>query len=377
MNRKSGRDANWDETAGRPWIGKMERWGRKILYRLASFFVCSSSSVSFSFQKVRKILIVKEPYRMGDLIQITPTLRALRNYSPELYIGLVIQDRNLPVFENNPDLNEIFLYEKSKFNRAPWALLKFIRRIRARRVDLAVTLETQRTHLTNDLIAYFSGAPWRLRYAGNAFDSPESDIFYNLLSPLDASALHEVEKNFGVFKPFGATLNDRSLALKVSEKDLGSARKILLSQLPTPNPQLSTDFIVIHPGAYKINNRWPLERYLEVGKRVRAQGGEVVFILGPSEGDWEGGIKRQNFPVISKISILEMAGIFKFSQKVLCNDTGVMHIAAAVGAKVVALFGATDPARWKPPGEFVKVIQSTDKKIASIEIEKVLQIVLS
>lgn len=368
------KDSVWDETVSHPFAGKLERWGRKFFYRLASFCIKKRIPVDLSLQKIERILIIKEPYRMGDLLQITPALRALRKNFPQMNIGLVIQDRNYEIFKNNPDINEIFLFEKRKFNRFPWKIGGFLMKIRQRKFDLAVTLETERTHLTNDLIAYFSGAPYRMRYDGTFLGNADSNAFYDVLSPTDGSLVHEVDRNFGVFKPFDLQFEDRSLVLKISKEDINSAKEIIKSTLTTHDSQLTTGFIVIHPGAYKINNRWPLENYFEVSHKLQNRGKAVLFIIGPAETDWEERIKNQGFPVVSKISLSEMAGIFCLSQCILCNDTGVMHIAGAIGTKTVALFGETDPLRWRPHGEWVKTVQSPDKKISSIKVEEVLEV---
>jgi heptosyltransferase-2 len=119
-----------------------------------------------------------------------------------------------------------------------------------------------------------------------------------------------------------------------------------------------------------------LENFLEVGRHLKDRGKIVFFILGPSEIDWKGAIERGGFPVISGISILEMAGILKLSDQVLCNDTGVMHVSSAVGARTLALFGETDPALWKPPGDHIKALRSPDKKISSIRVEEVLSLLI-
>lgn len=366
------KNASWDETVQRPLIAKIERWGRRFFYWLASLLISSELPEPFSFDNVKSILLIKEPYRMGDLMQITPTLRALRKSFPECFIGLLIQDRNLPVFQYNTDINQIFSYEKNKINRGPWMIFSFLRSIRKRKFDLAVTLETQRTHLTNDLLAYFSGARFRLRYDGAKLGHSESNLFYNLLVPMENTEMHEVEWNFGVFKPFGLKLENMELILKVSDKEMTIAKDIISNTLDIR----TSDFFVIHPGAYKLNNRWPLENYFQVGKKIREKGNLVLFIVGPAEAEWKPEIEKQGFPVISGISVLEMAAILKLSSGVLCNDTGVMHIAGGAGVKTIALFGDTYPERWKPPGTEVQVIQAPDKRLSSITIENVLSLLI-
>lgn len=364
------RDGHWDEKAEHRWAGKIEHVGRRWLYRVASILTSQKlHTVPFSFDRIQRLLIIKEPYRMGDLMQITPLLRTLRKKFPSIHIGLVIQDRNLPIFQHNPHIDEILVYEKRKFNSQPWLFVKFLNRIGTKKFDLAVTLETQRAHLTNDLIAYFSGAPYRMRYDGSLLGNPESNIFYNLLSPIDTGAVHEVNRNFGVFKPYGLALDDPTLELFVSEQETAKAKSVL---------QSAAAKILIHPGAYKLNNRWPLENYIALAKKLKEESKrEILFVLGPSEHEMEKTIGENGFRVVTGLSILEMAALFRLNGgTVLCNDTGIMHLAAGVGAKTVALFGETDPARWKPPGDAVRVIQSPDKKIGSISVDLVEKMLL-
>jgi heptosyltransferase-2 len=359
------KDANWREEVERPWAGKVERAGRKILYGLAGAVLSPRAPGPFDFNRVQRLLLIKEPYRMGDLLQTTPTLRALKEWKPSLFIGLLIQDRNLPIFKHNPHVDQLFVYRKKEFNRKPWALLPFLREIRRSRFDLAVTLETQRVHMTNDLLALASGAPFRLRYDGTALGNPQSNVFYNLLSPY-AKTEHEVDRNASVFKPYGLKLGRRELLLEVSPSDEEKAKQVLELAFSAKNPQP----VLIHPGAYKINNRWPLERYLEIGRRLKEKGIPVGYSIGPSEKEWEEEIRAKGYPVVTGVSILEMSAVLGMCRLVLCNDTGILHLSAGRGTRTLALFGDTYPDQWTPPGGKVKVLQAPDKRLPSISLEE-------
>ena len=365
MTEAFRRDANWREEVRRPISGEIERAGREALYRLARWLIPRRDPAGFSFDGLRKILVIKEPYRMGDLMQITPTLRALRRRFPSARIGLLIQDRNLPVFRHNPDIDRIFAYRKKDFNARPWEIVSFLREIRREKYDLAAVLETQRVHMTNDLLALFSGARFRLRYDGSALGNARSNVFYSLLSPYRPGA-HEVDQNCKVFEPYGLRLERRELVLKFTDQELAAARKALDLAVGPGEPP-----VLIHPGAYKINNRWPLERYLEIGRRMKGRGIRMVFALGPSEREWEGTIRKEGLPVLAGLSLPDMIAALSLFRLVLCNDTGILHLSAAVGTRTVTLFGDTYPERWTPPGGLVTVLQAADKSLASISVEEV------
>ncbi len=375
-------DANWSNEVQRPVSAAFERAGRRAVYGAASVLLkyCSSNPpdlAAFSLGQCRKILLIKEPYRMGDLMQITPLIRALRTAYPQMFIGLVIQDRNLRIFQHNPDISKLYLYKKKEINHAPWKIFSFFAEIRKEQFDLAVTLETQRTHLTNDLIALFSGAPRRLRYDGNAFDGADSNIFYNMLSPYDAALAHEIDRNFGVLQRFGLALKERGLRLTISDDDEQSAKRAIETIFAKHGIKPGSPFAVILPGAYKIQNRWPLKNYMSVARRLEEKGLVPLFMLGPAEEKLADELIRNEFPLALKNPVLEAAAIFQLSKLVLTNDTGLMHIAAGVGAKTVALFGETNPSQWKPPGEIVVSVQSSDNKISSISEQQVLDAIFS
>ena len=77
--------------------------------------------------------------------------------------------------------------------------------------------------------------------------------------------------------------------------------------------------------------------------------------------------------VVSSPAIGFLAALMRKASVNLCNDTGVMHIAGAAGARCVAIFGPTDPARWKPVNETVVAVRSGDGKISSVSVDKVVE----
>lgn len=370
MDRGTVKDSHWHENADHRYAG-LERFGRSFLYRLLSFWPGGPAAEGVEFAKIRRLLLIKEPYRMGDLFQITPILRALKAQHPFLRIGLVIQARNLPVFESNPHVDRLHLYEKKKVNGNPLLALSFLREVRAEGYDCAVTLETERVHLTNDLIAWLSGAPIRIRYDSSPWDKGLSNVFYNYRVATDPSFTHQVERNFGVFRPLGLRLENPALEFKIPEPSLNAARGLLKKM----GVAADAAFLAVHPGAYKVRNRWPLENYLKLARMMAERGKKTVFTLGPSEREWKDRIEKEGFCVVADQPLAVVAGVLSLSRLILCNDTGILHVSGGLGVKTIALFAETDPSQWKPPGPHVKVLQSKDKNIASIPIEDVLRLV--
>jgi ADP-heptose:LPS heptosyltransferase len=134
--------------------------------------------------------------------------------------------------------------------------------------------------------------------------------------------------------------------------------------------------VIIHPGAGKIANRWPVEYFAEAAKQLLAEDQAQIFItwgsMEPDLGDKLLSLLDRPVMFGRFDDIRELAAVLATADLVLCNDTGVMHLAAAVGRPLVAPFGPTDPAEWKPVGDSFVAIRAGDFKTASVKPEQVV-----
>lgn len=133
--------------------------------------------------------------------------------------------------------------------------------------------------------------------------------------------------------------------------------------------------IAAHPGSGSPGKNWPEENWLEL---IRRLDGPVLLVLGESEGVWSAltttrferfGDKPLHFA--RSLPLPELARLLASCRLFLGHDSGVSHLAAAVGTPCVLLFGPTDPALWAPPGDHVRVIREGDN-IAAITVENIL-----
>ena len=128
--------------------------------------------------------------------------------------------------------------------------------------------------------------------------------------------------------------------------------------------------ILIHPGAGKKPNRWPAERFGEVGEALRAEGHSVATCSGPGEIGLLGAMDRaagRPFPRLPGLGLRELAAAFAAADLVLVNDTGVLHLAAASAPAVLALFGPTDPELWCPATPRVRTVRAPGGDLRRLE----------
>lgn len=125
--------------------------------------------------------------------------------------------------------------------------------------------------------------------------------------------------------------------------------------------------VILQPGSGSPLKNWPLDRYRALAERLAARHGRSpVFLLGEAERAWEERLAAA-FPVLSRLSVLEAAGVLAAGTLYVGNDSGATHLAAAVGTRVLALFGPTDPAVWGPRGERVNVVRADPPTTAGLQ----------
>jgi heptosyltransferase-2 len=119
----------------------------------------------------------------------------------------------------------------------------------------------------------------------------------------------------------------------------------------------------VHPGSGSATKNWPLERFAQLARQLQAEGlGSPFFLLGEAERQWEARLARlaPGMPVISGRPIEAVAACLSCCAGYAGNDSGITHLAAAVGTPTVAVFRATDPAVWGPLGDHVRIVDGRE-----------------
>lgn len=292
----------------------------------------------------KNILVVRLD-RMGDVVLSTPALKALRDAYPESRITFMVRPYVLDIAEGNPSADEIIIYDKAK------SLLEnigLIRRLRARKFDLAVVLHP--TFRTN-LIVFLSGIPKRL----GLDRSSRMGMFLTDKVP-DKKHLglkHEIDYTLDILRYIGVNAKDRRMYVPVSRDSQVRAREAFERGGISENDIV----VVINPGASCPSKRWPAKRFAEAADiLVKRRGVKVVVIAGETDKrigeEMASSMKERCLDLSGKTTVGDIAGILKRSKLFISNDSGPVHVACAVGTPVVAIFGRSDrglsPRRWGP-----------------------------
>jgi len=126
----------------------------------------------------------------------------------------------------------------------------------------------------------------------------------------------------------------------------------------------------VHPGAGKVGNIWPPEHFADVVEELHARKSATVAIVeGPRDVETVARFQHAcGLPgfIVRGRSITDVAALMRRADLVLCNDTGVMHVACAAGARVLAVFGPTDPFRWAPRCDNLRVVRAPDGNLQAL-----------
>lgn len=297
---------------------------------------------------IRNILIVQTAF-IGDVVLITPLLRAVKEGFPEAQIAALVVPTAGDLLRNHPHVDQVFLYDKKERERGIRAFLAWTRTLKARTFDL--TLVPHRS-LRSALLVHRSGIPRRIGFDRSA----ASFLFTDVVTY--RTDLHEVDRNLELLHPLGIESVHRRPELFTDDEDRFAVEALLEAQ----GANASDPFIAIVPGSVWPTKRWLPERFGQVADRLVQQGFQVVFIGGPVDQPLcesiAAGMRCPPIIAAGRWSLRQSAAFLGRCTVLLSNDSAPVHMAVAMGTCVVALFGPTVPAfGFAPYGPGHTVIQ--------------------
>jgi lipopolysaccharide heptosyltransferase I len=320
-----------------------------------SFFGCliasGGASVLASLSHyLLKILILK-PTSLGDVVQAIPVARLLKKHFPDAAIHWWIEKNLAPLLEGDPDLAGLVLFDRKRWGKPlHWGdIWRTARWMRAQRFDWVIDLQS---------LARSGALAW-VANGGLTIGLDEAREgargYYDIIVRRPSWNTHAVDWYLEVLKQL-------SVPASVAFEWL-PPRSQFQADVQSKWPKDGHKRILIQPGARWENKRWPIENFEELIKRLAIQSPTATFAISGSREDAEAGdrlaqaLPARTLDLTGKISLPELIEWIRASDLMITNDTGPMHIAAAIGKPVVALLGPTSPARTGPYGQQARVLQ--------------------
>lgn len=299
---------------------------------------------------IKKILIIRVD-GIGDLLNATPAIALLKESYPSAEITVLARPLNAPVLIGNPDVDRILIFDRPGKHRGIAAQLQFYRQLRRERFQLVVAMQTA---MWSHFVAFLSGATYRLGRYQKRF---RSTLTHTWRGRYRKGETHEVDRNLELVRLICKGEGKRKLVFHLSPDEIATAKTQLASRGITPDAFL----IGIHPGGSSFDKRWPEKQYAELADRLSHQYNATVLLLrGPEEAELVENIqKAMESPAIAyaPASIRELGALLSCCDLVVCNDSGPMHLAAALDVPMVAIFGPTDHVAWHPLSENASIVR--------------------
>jgi lipopolysaccharide heptosyltransferase I len=293
----------------------------------------------------KKILIIK-PSALGDIIHSLPVLALLAEKFPEAEIHWVVAKGLHTVFENHPMISKLWIIDKNRWKKLEAVKETFQeisalrRNLKAEKFDCVIDLQGL---FRTGLIAKFTGSKCRIGFKKAREGAP---MFYTDKIDVEWEGIHAVDRYLKLLEPLGCTPDKVKFLFAPFEENIS-----ILKELPS-------EFAVIAPSAGKAANRWPAERFGELASRL-----DLPSIIVSNQADAKIAEKvvaasdGKAISIAGRTSIMELVAVIKKSKFFISNDTGPMHIAAALKIPVFAIFGPANPIRTGPYGDIHTIIR--------------------
>ncbi len=287
---------------------------------------------------IRRVLVIK-PSALGDVVQCLPLLGPLRRRFPDAEIGWTIGRESAGLLEGHPHLSRLHLFERRGGLRSQ---LDLATRLRAERYDLVFDLQGL---LRTGLMTWATRAPLRV-----GLETAREGSLYacHTILPGTGRQVAAHERYWRVAEVLGCANEPRRVELAIPTETRQGV-STWLAGLPRP-------WMALHAGAKWETKRWPTDRFAEVAARFVAEtGGSCVLVGGPSEVELARAVLDRlpagtpSINLAGRSSLKELAAVLEAVDVVLSNDSGPMHLAAAMGTPVTGVFTCTTQSCPAPP----------------------------
>jgi heptosyltransferase-3 len=304
------------------------------------------------WSSVRRVLVVKLRHH-GDVLLTTPVLRTLKQQLPQVEVDALIYDETRDMLVDNPHLDQLFTIKKTRAAGGNWKKLQheldLLGALRARQYDVILNLTE---HNRGASLTRLLKPRWSVGQDG-PYSGFYKRSFTHLFRPLWANRRHTIERNLDALRMLGLfpADADKGMALEPG----AAARAAVNSRLQEAGLRKGA-YLVVHPGSRWAYKTWPAARVAELISRLRQDGHTIVVTGSPDAA--ERAFVAEMFAALpdrsgitdlsGQLSLRELGAVIATSRMLIGVDSVPMHMAAALGTPLVALFGPSGDIEWGP-----------------------------
>ena len=297
----------------------------------------------FRFKKfpknVNRILVV-ELLQLGDLLVITPALRALKNKFKYAKIDVLVNDRTKDLLYGNNNINKILIFKD--FNT-------LVKDLRKNNYDLGIILHPGSIKISFALL--LGKVKYRIGCAKVGLLSGKGFFLNKKIKP-NLRWQHKIQDNLDVVRSIGADTNNYKLEVFTDKRSKDYTNDLLKNNNITKN-----DLVIgIHPYSKHYTQRWYEDRFSELADNlIKNYNAKIIFTGAPGEENYTNSIiqkmKHKSINLVGKTNIKQFIALMDNIDLLISVDTSAVHIASALNKPVIALFGPTIPQFWGPTSD--------------------------
>jgi lipopolysaccharide heptosyltransferase I len=310
------------------------------------------------------ILIVKTS-AIGDVTHTMPALNCLRNHFPEAHITWLVEEAASDLIVGHKSVNRVLVAKRQKWVRefrggaclsSIKKLRQFVKELREREYDLVIDFQGL---LKSGIWVWLSKGKQRVGFGKGMQHSECSYIFLNNKVPAVDMEIHALDRELLLLAAIDVPCDKVIYNFPITESHRQKIDKLLKDAGFQKEKQ---GLVAINPQTKWETKLWYNDRFAEVADSLAARGVFVVFTGGGADRgtirEIQENMVHSSLDLTGKSSLKELAALYEQADVVISTDTGPMHISAAVGTPVVALFGPTAPWRTGPHGDGHHVLRN-------------------
>jgi ADP-heptose:LPS heptosyltransferase len=314
---------------------------------------------------MKKILLIRLK-SIGDILFTLPAVHVVRENFPDAKLHFLVSQEHAPLLRGFADIDEIIPLDRAVFRSKNFPaiganLFRLLRRLRERNFSRAIDFQG---YGETEFFAWWSGASERW---GNVYDLARGWTYTQ--TSLRDPKTHPAEWNLALLQKSGLKISSIRNEFVLPADALAEARNFFVAnKLSVEKPTL-----FLQPFTSNSQKNWPLKKNLKLARHFHSRGTQIIFGGGPNDRAALESARAAGFVIAAGAPLLVSAGLMKLSRVVVGADTGLLHLAVALGRRVVMLMYSNAPGKSHPfQHADWTVTPPAGKKVSEISTEAVI-----
>jgi heptosyltransferase II len=299
--------------------------------------------------KYQNILVVRTD-RIGDVVLTMPAVHALRKNFPSAKMTLLVTPLTRDLVLGHPDIDEVLFDNRNDSSHGLFGFWRLIFEIRRHHFDLVLNFHTKRR---TNLLCFLAGIPVRYGYKNNNYGFL---LNHPVADDRPQGYKHEAQYCLDMLKDLGVDTQELKTFIPVQANHQEWVQRFLAEQAIDPSSRL----VAVHPGASCPTKKWPVKSFGQLMQNMRKKYSCQFAVVGSQDEQTRVAELKAMLPfkvvdLSGKTSVGQLAAFFEHCQLLVSNDSGPVHVAAALGIPVVSIFTRNQPGinpqRWRPLGD--------------------------